>query len=94
VIATGGSRGTVADLAASFSDRCHNVAANSRNATKSGAFNRSDKLALADDNIAEPSTAAKTVEGARREFRSINTLVFRFFREGSDERHSYERRLD
>jgi NAD(P)-dependent dehydrogenase (short-subunit alcohol dehydrogenase family) len=75
VIVTGGSRGIGAGLVGSFLDRCYNVAASSRNITKSGAFKRSDKLTLVDGNIAEPATAAKIVEIARSQFGSINALV-------------------
>jgi NAD(P)-dependent dehydrogenase (short-subunit alcohol dehydrogenase family) len=51
------------------------VVANSRNITKAGAFELSNKLALVDGNIAEPATALKIVETAKREFGSINALV-------------------
>jgi NAD(P)-dependent dehydrogenase (short-subunit alcohol dehydrogenase family) len=75
VIVTGASRGIGAGLVRAFLGRCYNVVANSRNITKSGAFEQSDKLALVDGNIAEPATAAKIVEVARSEFGSINALI-------------------
>jgi NAD(P)-dependent dehydrogenase (short-subunit alcohol dehydrogenase family) len=49
--------------------------ANSRNITKAGAFEASDKLALVDGSIAEAATAAKIAEVARSKFRSIDALV-------------------
>jgi NAD(P)-dependent dehydrogenase (short-subunit alcohol dehydrogenase family) len=75
VIVTGGSQGIGAGLVKAFLDRGYNVVANSRNITKSGAFEPSDKLALVDGNIAEPATAARIVEMAKREFGSIDALV-------------------
>ncbi len=58
-----------------FLERGYNVVANSRNITKSGAFEASDKLALVDGSIAEAATAAKIVEVATSEFGSIDALV-------------------
>jgi len=49
--------------------------ANSRNITKSGAFDASDKLALVDGSIAEAETAAKIGEVAKSRFGSIDALV-------------------
>ena len=51
------------------------VVANSRNITKSGAFEASDKLALVDGSIAEAATAAKIAEVAKSKFGSIDALV-------------------
>jgi NAD(P)-dependent dehydrogenase (short-subunit alcohol dehydrogenase family) len=75
VIVTGGSQGIGAAVVKSFLDRGYNVAANSRNITKSGVFEPSDQLALVDGNIAEPGTAAKIAEVAKSEFGSIDALV-------------------
>jgi NAD(P)-dependent dehydrogenase (short-subunit alcohol dehydrogenase family) len=75
MIVTGGSQGIGAGLVKAFLDRGHNVVANSRNITKSGAFEVSDQLALVDGNIAEAATAAKIIEAAKSEFESIDTLV-------------------
>lgn len=75
VIVTGGSQGIGAGLVKSFLDRGYNVVANSRNITTSGAFETSDKLALVDGNIGEPTTAAKIIEVANRKFGSIDALV-------------------
>jgi len=75
VIVTGGSRGIGAGLVTAFLDRDYNVAANSRNISKSGTFEASDKLALVDGSIAEAATAAKIVEVAKKKFGSIDALV-------------------
>ncbi len=45
---TGASQGIGATLVKAFLDRGYNVVANSRNITRSGAFEASDKLALVD----------------------------------------------
>ncbi len=75
VIVTGGSRGIGAGLVTAFLDRDYNVVANSRNISKSGTFEASDKLALVDGSIAEAPTAAKIVEVAKNKFGSIDVLV-------------------
>ena len=74
-IVTGGSQGIGAGLVKTFLDRGYNVVANSRNITKSGAFEASDKLALVDGSIAEAATAAKIAEVAKSKFGSIDALV-------------------
>src|SRR5271166_1634998 len=75
VIVTGGSQGIGAGLVKTFLDRGYNVVANSRNITKSGAFEASDKLALIDGSIAEAATAVKIAEAAKNKFGSIDALV-------------------
>ena len=75
IIVTGGSQGIGAGLVKAFLDRGYKVVANSRNISRSGAFDQSDKLALVDGNIAEPATAAKIVEVAKSKFGSIDALV-------------------
>jgi NAD(P)-dependent dehydrogenase (short-subunit alcohol dehydrogenase family) len=75
VIVTGGSQGIGAGLVKAFLDRGYNVVANSRNITKSGAFEASNELALVDGNIAEAATAAKIAEVAESKFGSIDALV-------------------
>ncbi len=75
VIVTGGSQGIGEGLVKTFLDRGYNVVANSRNITKSGVFEASDKLALVDGSIAEATTAAKVAEVAKSEFGSIDALV-------------------
>jgi NAD(P)-dependent dehydrogenase (short-subunit alcohol dehydrogenase family) len=74
-IVTGGSQGIGAGLVKAFLDRGYQVVANSRNITKSGAFEASDKLALVDGSIAEAATAAKIAEVAKSKFGSIDALV-------------------
>jgi NAD(P)-dependent dehydrogenase (short-subunit alcohol dehydrogenase family) len=75
VIVTGGSRGIGAGLVKAFLDRGYQVVANSRNITKSGAFDASDELALFDGSIAEAATAAKIAEVVKSKFGSIDALV-------------------
>ncbi len=74
-IVTGGSQGIGAALVKTFLDRGYNVVANSRNITKSGAFEPSDMLALVDGNIADPVTAANVTKIAKEKFGSIDALV-------------------
>ena len=74
-IVTGGSQGIGAGLVKAFLARGYNVVANSRNITRSDAFEASDKLALVDGNIAEAPTAAKIAEVATSRFGSIDALV-------------------
>src|ERR1700694_5889381 len=75
VIVTGGSQGIGAGLVKTFLDRGYNVVANSRNITRSGAFESSEKLALVDANIEDLATAAKIAEVAKTKFKSIDALV-------------------
>ena len=75
VIVTGGSRGIGAGLVKGFLERGYNVVANSRNITKSGEFEKSDKLALVDGSIAEATTAANVAGVAKSKFGSIDALV-------------------
>jgi NAD(P)-dependent dehydrogenase (short-subunit alcohol dehydrogenase family) len=75
IIVTGGSQGIGAGLVKTFLDRGYKVVANSRNITRSGAFEASDKLALVDGSVAEAATAAKIVDVAMSRFGSIDALV-------------------
>ena len=75
VIVTGGSQGIGAGLVKAFLSRGYNVVANSRNITKSGAFEASAELALVDGSIAEAATAVKIAEVAMSKFGSIDALV-------------------
>jgi NAD(P)-dependent dehydrogenase (short-subunit alcohol dehydrogenase family) len=75
VIVTGGSQGIGAGLVKTFLYRGYNVVANSRNITRSRAFEPSAKLALVDGNIADPATAAKIADIAKTKFESIDALV-------------------
>ena len=74
-IVTGASQGIGAGLVKAFLERGYNVVANSRNITKSGAFEASDEVALVDGNIAELATATRIVETALSRFKSIDALV-------------------
>jgi NAD(P)-dependent dehydrogenase (short-subunit alcohol dehydrogenase family) len=58
-----------------FLDRGYRVVANSRNISKSGAFETSDRLVLVDGNIAEAATAAKIADVAVTKFGSIDALL-------------------
>ena len=75
VIVTGASQGIGAGVVQAFLDRGYNVVANSRNITKSGAFNGSGQLVLVDGNIGESAVAAKVIETAISKFGSIDALV-------------------
>jgi NAD(P)-dependent dehydrogenase (short-subunit alcohol dehydrogenase family) len=75
VIVTGGSQGIGAGAVKAFLERGYRVVANSRNISKSGAFEASEKLALVDGNIAEAVTAEKVAEVAKSKFGSIDVLV-------------------
>ncbi len=75
VIVTGGSRGIGAGLVKTFLERGYNVVANSRNITKSGEFEESEKLALVDGSVADAATAANIAAAAKRKFGSIDALV-------------------
>jgi NAD(P)-dependent dehydrogenase (short-subunit alcohol dehydrogenase family) len=75
VIVTGGSQGIGAGAVKALLERGYRVVANSRNISKSGAFEASEKLALVDGNIAEAATAEKVAEVAKSKFGSIDVLV-------------------
>jgi NAD(P)-dependent dehydrogenase (short-subunit alcohol dehydrogenase family) len=74
-IVTGASQGIGAGAVKAFLDRGYRVVANSRNISKSGAFETSDRLALVDGNIAEAAIAAKIADVAVTKFGSIDALV-------------------
>jgi NAD(P)-dependent dehydrogenase (short-subunit alcohol dehydrogenase family) len=75
IIVTGASQGIGAGVVRTFLDRGYKVVANSRSISRSGAFAESEQLALVDGNIAQPETAAKIVDVAKRQFGSIDALV-------------------
>jgi len=75
VIVTGASQGIGAAVVKTFLERSYSVVANSRNMTKSRAFEPSDRLALVDGDIAEAATAANIVQTATGKFRSIDALI-------------------
>ena len=71
-IVTGGSRGIGAGVVTAFLGRGYNVVASSRNITRSGAFEASDKLALIEGSIADAATAEKIAGAAKSRFGSID----------------------
>jgi NAD(P)-dependent dehydrogenase (short-subunit alcohol dehydrogenase family) len=75
VIVTGGSQGIGAGVVKAFLARNYNVVANSRNITRSGAFEPTDRLALINGNIAEAATAEEIADVAASRFGSIDALV-------------------
>jgi NAD(P)-dependent dehydrogenase (short-subunit alcohol dehydrogenase family) len=75
VIVTGASQGIGAGVVRAFLARGYNVVANSRNISKSGAFEPSDRLALVDGDIGDAATAAKVTETAVAKFGGIDALV-------------------
>jgi NAD(P)-dependent dehydrogenase (short-subunit alcohol dehydrogenase family) len=75
MLVTGGSQGIGAGVVRAFLARGYNVVANSRNITRSGAFEPSDHLALIDGNIADAATAEKIAGVATSRFGSIDALV-------------------
>src|SRR6476661_713673 len=74
-IVTGASQGIGAGIVKAFVERGFNVVANSRKVSQSTEVTASDQVALVDDHIGEPATAAKIVETALSRFKSIDTLV-------------------
>jgi len=75
VIVTGASQGIGAGIVRAFVARGDNVVATSRKVTQSTEVAASDRVALVDGEIGEPTTAAKVVETALSRFRSIEALV-------------------
>jgi len=75
VIVTGGSQGIGAGVVKAFLARGYNVVANSRNISRSGAFEPSDNLALIDGDIADAATAEKIASVATSHFGSLDALV-------------------
>jgi NAD(P)-dependent dehydrogenase (short-subunit alcohol dehydrogenase family) len=71
MIVTGASQGIGAGVVRAFRDRGYCVVANSRNISKSGAF----EVALVDGNIADSAIATKIAEVAKTKFGSIDALV-------------------
>src|SRR6202790_5546019 len=74
-IVTGASQGIGAGLVKAFVEQGFNVVANSRKVTQSTEVTASDRVALVDGPIGEPTTAARTVETALSRFKSIDALV-------------------
>jgi NAD(P)-dependent dehydrogenase (short-subunit alcohol dehydrogenase family) len=74
-IVTGASQGIGAGVVGAFVERGYNVVASSRKVTQSTEVVASDRVALVDGDVGEPTTAAKVVETALSRFRSIEVLV-------------------
>src|SRR5258705_7706402 len=74
-IVTGASQGIGAGVVNGFVERGFNVVANSRKVTQSTEVADSDRVALVDGHVGEPTTAAKIVETALSRFQSIDALV-------------------
>jgi NAD(P)-dependent dehydrogenase (short-subunit alcohol dehydrogenase family) len=74
-IVTGASQGIGAGIVQAFVNRGFNVVANSRKVTQSTEVAASDRVALVDGHIGEPSTATRIVETAMARFQSIDLLV-------------------
>jgi len=72
-IITGASRGIGAGLVEAFLKQGYNVVATSRNVSQQ--LTASTALILIDGDIGKPETAAKVVEAAIKNFRSIDVLV-------------------
>src|SRR6516164_4371579 len=74
-IVTGASQGIGAGVVRAFVERGFNVVATSRKVTQSTEIAASDRVALVDDDIGQPATAARVVEAALSRFGSIDVLV-------------------
>ena len=75
VIVTGASQGIGAGIVKAFVERGFNVVANSRKMSQSTEVAASDRVALVDGDIGEPTSAAKIVETALSRFKSVDVLV-------------------
>jgi NAD(P)-dependent dehydrogenase (short-subunit alcohol dehydrogenase family) len=60
-IVTGASQGIGAGIVKALVERGFNVVANSRKVTQSTEVAASDRVALVDDHVGEPATAARVV---------------------------------
>ena len=74
-VVTGASQGIGAGIVIAFVERGFNVVANSRRMSESSEVAASDRVALVDGHIGEPTTAAAIVETALSRFNSIDVLV-------------------
>jgi len=74
MIVTGASKGIGAGVAKAFIGRGYKVVANSLNITKSE-FETTDRLALVEGDVGEPSTATKIATMAMSKFGSIDGVV-------------------
>src|SRR4029077_1132852 len=74
-IVTGASQGIGAGIVARLVERGFSVVATSRKISQSTEVAASDRVALVDGHIGEPTTAAKVIETALSRFQSIDVLV-------------------
>ena len=74
-IVTGASQGIGAGIVDAYLKRGYNVAANSRNITKTNPFPASPNLALVGGDIGDPKTAARIVDTATSRFGRIDVLI-------------------
>jgi NAD(P)-dependent dehydrogenase (short-subunit alcohol dehydrogenase family) len=74
-IVTGASQGIGAGIVKAFIERGYNVVANSLKMTESTEVAASDRVALVEGDIGDPTTAARIVEAALYRFQSIDALV-------------------
>jgi NAD(P)-dependent dehydrogenase (short-subunit alcohol dehydrogenase family) len=74
-IVTGASQGIGSGIVKAFVERGFNVVGSSRRMSQSTEVKASDRIALVDGDIGEPSTAANIVETALSRFKSIDALV-------------------
>jgi NAD(P)-dependent dehydrogenase (short-subunit alcohol dehydrogenase family) len=75
IIVTGASQGIGAGVANRFHEKGYNVVATSRRVSKSAEVNASERLALADGDVADPATAKAVVGVALERFGSVDALV-------------------
>jgi NAD(P)-dependent dehydrogenase (short-subunit alcohol dehydrogenase family) len=74
-IVTGASQGIGAGIVKGFVERGYNVVANSLKVAESTEVAASDRVALVEGDIGDPTTAAKIAEAALSRFQSIDVLV-------------------
>jgi len=74
-IVTGASSGIGLGVTRALLERGYRVVANSRQISRSGAFEETDQLALVDGDVGRLETGGKLVETAVRRFGSVDLLV-------------------
>ncbi|ASR06805.1 SDR family oxidoreductase [Rhizobium leguminosarum bv. viciae] len=75
VVITGASQGIGAGLVKTFLAKGYNVVGTSRRISETTAFERNDRLALIDGDVADPETAERAAQRAVERFGSIDALV-------------------
>jgi NAD(P)-dependent dehydrogenase (short-subunit alcohol dehydrogenase family) len=74
-VVTGASQGIGAGIVKAFVERGFNVVASSRKVSQSAEVAASDRVALVDGHVGDPTTAARIVEAALARFRSVDVLI-------------------